>query len=254
MNLYPRQRKALMSLTMAGLGLLSACIAAPEPREPLPTDREPATRESDRLLVFLPGRGDRLHDFRRQGFFEAAGARGFDLIATDLHIGYYMQEINHRRLQEDVIAPAREEGYEEIWVVGISMGGLGAIMHAREYPGEVEGIILLAPYPGDAALVSEIRSAGALTDWDGDSSTGEDYQRQAWRWLRDQARGDHPEAVYLAYGESDRFVEGHRLLAAALPEGHSLSQRGGHRWSVWKGLWESLLEAGIPTTEATGDD
>ena len=50
------------------------------------------------------------------------------------------------RLKEDVINPAKEKGYTKIWLVGISLGGLGSLLYAMEHPSDIEGMLVLAPY------------------------------------------------------------------------------------------------------------
>ena len=57
-------------------------------------------------------------------------------------------------------------GYGEIWLVGVSMGGLGAFFHERAYPAQVTGLILLAPFVGDdRKLLAEIDAAGGAVAW-----------------------------------------------------------------------------------------
>ncbi len=48
------------------------------------------------------------------------------------------------------------------------MGGLGAFFHEKAYPGEVNGLILLAPFVGDdLKLFAEIDAAGGPSLWAG---------------------------------------------------------------------------------------
>jgi pimeloyl-ACP methyl ester carboxylesterase len=144
------------------------------------------------LFIFLPGRGDRAEDFARRRFVDLAHGHipGLDCVAVDATIGYYLDGSIADRLQREIIEPARMLGYREIWLVGVSMGGLGAFFHERIYPGQVNGLILLAPYVGDdAKLFAEIDAAGGPVSWASsqpvDTTQGNKakYQRELWRFL-----------------------------------------------------------------------
>src|SRR6185295_19412306 len=114
---------------------------------PLPTmaqAQRPGGHASN-LIVFLPGRRSHLGDFESNKFFDMSRERGIDadLVETDLHLGYYTDGTYATRLWEDVVSPARDAGATRIWLVGISLGGAGAIGFAREHPDAIAGLILL---------------------------------------------------------------------------------------------------------------
>jgi hypothetical protein len=48
--------------------------------------------------------------------------------------------------------------------------------------------------------------------------------------------------LYLGFGDQDRFVAAHELLAAALPADAVDVIAGGHEWPTWVGLWENFLD------------
>lgn len=225
---------------------LTACSWAPPPTQPMDNIARPTERRSDTLLVFLPGRGDRGPDFLEQGFLEVGAGRGYDMLAADAHFGYYTSETIVDRLDEDIIRPARARGYEHIWLLGISAGGLGAGLYADAHPGMIDGMILLAPYPGDEALVQDIANAGGLTAWTGDSTVGEDWQRRHWRWLKETTTDTDSPRIVLGYGRDDRFAEAGDLLARQLPPERVFRVEGGHRWPVWRDLWERIAAADFP--------
>ena len=77
----------------------------------------------------LPGRGDRGEVFVREGFEKAGQRLGFDTIMVDAHFGYYMKRSLIPALDEDIIQPALEAGYENIWLLGVSMGGFGSLLY-----------------------------------------------------------------------------------------------------------------------------
>ena len=65
------------------------------------------------------------------------------------------------RLRADVIEPYRVRGYRRVWLAGISLGGFVAMGYALRHPGQIEGIVALAPYLGRRTLVQEVAAA----DW-----------------------------------------------------------------------------------------
>ena len=79
------------------------------------------------------------------------------------------------RLREDVIGPARSGGYSTIWLVGISLGGLGAGLYTGHYPGDVASLVLLAPFLGEAPIIEEIAAAGGVRTWNPGEMATSDY-------------------------------------------------------------------------------
>ena len=230
-------------MTLALACLISACAGAPPAREPMATIARPAERASDTLVVMLPGRGDRGPDFVAERFLDIGDGHGFDMIAADAHFGYYIGRSMVERLRADVIEPARERGYERIWLLGISAGGLGANLYARAHPEHIDGLILLAPYPGDEALVASIKEAGGLRAWSGETTLGRDFERKTWRWLKQATADPGAPRIVLGYGRGDRFARAAALLGEALPPERVFTVDGGHRWPVWRALWRDILAA-----------
>lgn len=83
------------------------------------------SRSQKNLIVFLRGRGGSHEDFASEGFVDAvkAGKLPYDMVAPNAHFGYYFGETLVGRLKADIIDTARVKGYENIWLVGASMGG-----------------------------------------------------------------------------------------------------------------------------------
>jgi len=180
------------------------------------------------LLVCLPGIGDHAKDFEDWGFVDLVHAHPWaaDVLLVDAHYGYYADRTLLEQLHRDVILPASTSGYRSIWLTGISMGGLGALLYASHYQKDVQGVVAIAPFLGTRTVVHEIRAV--------------------WAWAHSR-RGDSlmPE-LFLAFGEADIFAEAHRLLASSLPSAHVMTAPGGHRWPVWQELWRSFLSRHIP--------
>jgi pimeloyl-ACP methyl ester carboxylesterase len=196
------------------------------------------------LIVFLPGIGDLAADYARYGFIEAVQQKGWsaDLVVVDAHYGYYANRTILDRLHEDIFEPAKALGYQNRWVVGISLGGFGALLYTSRHAADVTGVIAMAPYLGRSEIVGEISAAGGLRSWRPDTLGEHDYERHVWAWLK---RYEGPEtqwpALCLAYGERDPFVDAHRELSAILPPEQVFVESGAHDWTTWQKLWRTIL-------------
>ena len=229
----------MLSLSLTGCSLLLRKTPSPIPTQaaPMVTAERAAT-----LVVFLPGRGGAMVDFEREGFvttLRESGAR-VDSIAVDAHLGYYFQRTVIARLQADVLQPARQQGYRRIVLVGVSLGGLGALLCERDLPGSVDALVLLGPYLGkDAGLFDGIRSSGGPAAW----AAGRDPQaggveEQIWTFLGTQSAVMPP--TWLLCGRRDSLAPGHRLLAGLLPPNRVAIIDGAHDWPTWCALWRDL--------------
>jgi len=247
---HPAKAAGLL-LLLAGLSACYGLRPAVVPLHTLPL----AESGSDCLVVLLPGRGDAAEDFRRADFAAIAAAHGVaaDVVAVDAHMGYYRERTVTERLHDDVVAPALARG-QRVWLVGISLGGLGALLYTADHPGEVEGVVLLSPFLGKGAVLDEVEAAGRLADWTGASDPvpgerpqGDELWRRLWTLVR-RLTGDDPAApdLVLAYGRDDRLARSLGLLARELPPDHVLRTAGGHDWATWTGLWQQLTARGIP--------
>ena len=199
-------------------------------------------------VIFLPGVLDKPKDFERHGFARVAREAGLDLhlVAADAHLAYYRERSAILRLRQDLIQPLIDQD-QKVWLVGVSLGGVGSLLYSRNHPSDIEGIVLLAPFLGDDEVIEEIRAAGGPLDWTPPEQIAEDdVGRKVWSWIRtwhglDQDRPD----FYLGYGESDDFAPSNGMLAELLDEQHVALHPGGHNWKAWVPLWKQLAESGI---------
>ena len=205
----------------------------------------PTPEKTSHLIVFLPGRHDRATKYEEEGWIQSLWEHRFnvDAVAVEAHLGYYLKKTILERLKQDVILPAQAKGYNAIWMVGISMGGIGTLGYPTVYPGDIDGMVAFAPYLGESALIEEIEQAGGLAHWTPEVSDKDPF-RKLWLWLKqyDAAQPQTPP-LYLGYGREDSFFRAHALLQNVVPADHVFLEEGGHKWVVWNVLWEKLLNA-----------
>jgi pimeloyl-ACP methyl ester carboxylesterase len=208
------------------------------------------SRPAKCLFVLLPGAGDPAERFRDQGFVEDLQNtnRSIDIRAVNATIGYYMKGTLLDRLEADVITPAKAHGYQEIWLAGPSMGGLGSLLYSRMHSADITGVLAIAPFLGDRDLIEEIAAAGGLERWQApprvDTPSRDNYQRELWRWLQAATQGlEAAPVIFLGYGASDRLSRADSLLAQALPTSRVLLTTGGHEWPTWRRVLGAFLQS-----------
>jgi pimeloyl-ACP methyl ester carboxylesterase len=242
-----------MRALLFGLCVLTGCAAlAPAPIPMRAIDHPLASDQPARcLLVLLPGMGDDAEDFVENAFVAEVHKRklSIDIVAAQATFGYYAKGIFPKRLHDDVVGPrtARVK-YEELWVAGVSMGGMGSMLYARERPaGEVTGTLAIAPYMGEDELVEEIYDAGGLLHWKAparvDPLTRDTWQGELWRYVQAVSQGNEEgPLLHLAYGIDDRLARADALVAAVLPKPRVYIGPGEHKWVTWKKLFTRFLD------------
>jgi len=204
---------------------------------------EPEARPADTLAILLPGAYNRAEDFLAAGFAEPAASAGIDLCLPDLSLPQLGSGEALPLVHDDVIAPARAAGVKTIWLGGVSLGGFNSLCYADRYegtPGAVDGLCLLAPWPGSRITRNLINAAGGLDCWQ--PSDDADAEQRVWYWLRRQRYATTQSAtrlpIFIGWGDSDRFANGIAAYAEAMPEARRAAIPGGHDWAVWGMLWQ----------------
>ncbi len=244
-------RRLAMALLLAlGAASLSGCLPRRAITTPMERIADPvrADQRSDTLLVLLPGAFDVPNDFVREGFVDAVRARRIDadVLMMDAHTEYYMQRIVLDRLLDEVVRPARGQGYRTIWFAGISLGGYGSLLFAKEHGELIDGVFVMAAFLGRRDIPAAVAAAGGLGNWQPSATTPDDPDRYLWQWLTGYAQtptgafGRPP--LYVGYGRSDRFAGSNELLARELPESRVFTTEGGHDWGPWRRLWDAFLD------------
>jgi pimeloyl-ACP methyl ester carboxylesterase len=243
------QRTMQVLAAFFALALAAGCVATGDPSKPIPTALIAGKSPATRLVVVLPGRADDLGGLRDSGMADAIHAQwpDADVLYAAVTVDYYQQGDASRRLHDEVIAPARTRGYRSVWLAGASMGGMGTLVYDAQYPGELDGMLLLAPYLGDYDLLAEIDHAGGVMRWNGGPSEGftvDSWQRDLWRYIKALANDrDRSGRIWLAYGDEDRLRKAMPLLIPALHAQQVFVREGGHKWSVWTPATREILQA-----------
>lgn len=248
-RLKMRMGRYLASSSAVLVTLSVGCAYAPPTQVPMTTwlYAEPGG-SGKHLIVLLPGINEQPTKYERRGFIDDLRSRGLDVdvIAVDAHFGYYKKRNVVDRLKIDVVEPARTKGYSKIWLVGFSVGGLGSLLYAMRHPDDVEGILTFAPYLGEPALIREIKDAGGPLRWRHSSSSEDDGIRRLWAWLKNYSTdSENLPALYVGYGQQDKFAVADSLLASLLQPGRVYVIAGGHNWRTWKKLWGQMLDSGL---------
>jgi pimeloyl-ACP methyl ester carboxylesterase len=149
------------------------------------------------LLVLLPGAYMRAQDFAAHDFIGAVRRtrQPIDILAVDTGMESYLDGSVVGRLHDEAIAPACATGAGRIWLAGISLGGLGALLYSQVHPELVEGLLLMSPFIGTRGAVAEVLRAGGFENWKppaGEAATGEHGLLQwhgtaghlSWLWQR----------------------------------------------------------------------
>lgn len=190
---------------------------------------------ADTLLVLLPGAYMAPEDFLAGGVDAAPGR--FDLALPALDLAVISGGTALAAVHGDVLAPARAGGYQRIWLGGISLGGLLALAYAADGLGPVDGLCLLAPYPGSRITQAAIAAGGGPGVWAPTAEQLADPEFRVWAWL---PRRPASLPVFCGYGAADRFADGMAGLAATLAVPAAV-RPGGHDWPAWTALWRDFL-------------
>ena len=197
---------------------------------------------ADRLLVLLPGAYMRPEDFVAAGFFTEVAQRDLrlDLAAVDVDLGQISEGDAVPAIVDRILTPARAN-YRQVWLGGISLGGLLSLCIAADHPDAVDGLCLIAPYPGSRLTLNAIARAGGLDLWQPTTDQLADPEFRVYRWLK-APPADLP--AFVGYGREDRFATGMQDIAERFPEAARRSVAGNHDWPAWQALWRHFLDLG----------
>ena len=193
------------------------------------------------LLALLSGTFCEPEDFVRYGFPAVMREHriGAELVMAETRASWFADGTIVERIRDAVILPARERGRSRIWLAGISLGGLAALCYAARHACEIEGILLIAPYPATRVLLREMRESRAQQPLPAQPADG-DLEREAWTWLA-RRDDDAQPPIHCYFGSDDRFASGQRQMAQTLPPERVHERAGDHDWPTWRALWSEFL-------------
>jgi hypothetical protein len=228
--------------------LLTACYPVRDTSRPPAVRLLPASQAAQRAVVVLPGIADNLASLEAGGIGHAVQGAwpDADVVLVEMTIGYYKDGQAMPNLHQ-IIRAARAKGYRQVWLVGASLGGMGALLYDATFPDDVDGIVLLAPFLGDRRMLDEVRNAGGLSRWSAPpaATPGPDnWQPQIWRRAKVwSSRPGGDARVWLAYGDKDKFAPNMPLLTPAIPLKHVITGPGVHEWTSWTPLAARVFSA-----------
>ncbi|HFD32573.1 MAG TPA: hypothetical protein ENJ28_07730 [Gammaproteobacteria bacterium] len=231
---------------------LSACASNGNSQLPLTLTKISATtKPTPNLFVMFPGINSPGTDFIHYGFVEMFRKKypNVDIVLVDTRLAYITAGNIAERIQHDVILPALNSGYKNIWFMGISLGGLSALTYHQTYHTPIKGIVLIAPYLGTQYPVDDLLSSHLPPAvWSRQQRQSSNKTVQLWRHILEITMDkDSGLQLFLGYGDSDRYNTSHRFLARLLDSKKVFIEKGGHNWTVWKKLWQTMLNANVFT-------
>lgn len=202
------------------------------------------TSGGDTLLVLLPGAYMTPEHYAEHCFPAVAARRlAVDLQAIDLGVDAVTSGEAIPAVVDQILRPARAR-YAQLWLGGISLGGLLTLCLNADHPGLADGLCLIAPYPGSRLTTNAIARAGGLDTWTPTAAELADPEFRAYRWLK-APPADLP--VFVGHGREDRFAPGMQAIADRFPPAARQVVAGGHDWPAWGRLWEHFLDRSLLT-------
>lgn len=225
-----------LSICAVCAAFIGACSPALTRTEALSTETERQAERSSCTVVFLPGAGDTPEHFATHGFLEWTEAAVPD--AEILSIPALVPDYNDPGFPERLRTALGDR--EHVWLVGVSMGGGGALRSAALF--EDANVVALAPYLGGFRRARHVRGAeGASQLFNAQGPRDEDlHYDRAWRFT-----AEHPDRVFLGWGRYDIIASMSESLSMELPRSHVFQGSGDHKWVVWRDLYRAFLDSGF---------
>lgn len=230
--------------------VISSCSLFVDVNEPLHLLWDKTGKSTVNLIIFIPGLYDKQDKFKKELFFKSARDAGIeaDLVAVNISVLHLADKKLSERINKDVLEYIQNDGYKNIWLVGVSIGGLSSLVYLKNHKENICGVVVLAPYLGDERLAQEIKEVGGIKNWmpvAGKLKDSVDEEVEAlWLWL---AKKDHVNNVYLGYGKQDKIVAGSRTLETLLDKKNVIAIDGGHEWKTGRKIWEAQLKSRAET-------
>ena len=238
-------KRVILLCALASIVFLFLGCSGSRGKKTLPTVRYAGMTGKRSLVVLLPTMGGKGSLYETEGFLDEVWERGFEasLEVVDVNFSLYLGNRIVELLKTEVIEPAKTEGFEHFYLVGISLGGHGVLLYATTYPEDVDGIIILAPFISGDIASEAIDEAGGLETWEDCPFLGWSHSCNLWKSLRDYVSDPRNQRkVVLGFGTEDIFVDQCRILADVLLPEQVFTVSGGHDWATWKKLFTKAAD------------
>jgi len=238
-------KRIIWHCAIASMVLLLLGCSGSRHKGVLPSVRYAGMTGKRSLVVLLPTMGGKGSHYETEGFLDEVWERGFEAsievvdVKPSLYLGSRIVEL----LKTEVIEPAKAEGFKEIYLVGISLGGHGVLLYATKCPEDVDGVIVLAPFISGDTASGAIDEAGGLADWEDCPFLAWTHACNLWQSLKVYVSNPrNRKKIVLGFGTEDIFVEQCRILAEVLPPEQVFTAPGGHDWPTWKKLFIKVAD------------
>lgn len=244
---FPSAR--VISISLLGL-LLNACAINSDVNDPVDLVWDKSDVKTDSLIIFLPGLFQAAELFKKERFFLLARQAGIkaDMVAASIHLDHLLEGKVIERLEKDIFNYAKEKKYKNIWMAGVSLGGLNSLLFYKKYSKQICGVVVLAPYLAGKSLAEEITNAGGIRKWfsgpEKEKSSGEREileQHRLWMWIKNQNRENKLGNIYLGIGKKDIYFEANNILADILRKENVTIVEGKHDLDTAREIWKKQL-------------
>ena len=238
-------KRVIFLCAIASVAFLFLGCAGSRGKKTLTTVRYSGMTGKRSLVVLLPTMGGKGSHYETQGFLDEVWERGFEagIEVVDVNPSLYLGNRIVELLKTEVIEPAKNEGFEEIYFVGISLGGHGVLLYATIHPEDVDGVVILAPFISGDRASEAIDQAGGLETWEDCPFLAWTHACNLWKSLRDYVSDPkNQRKVVLGFGTEDIFVDQCRILSDVLLPEQVFTVPGGHDWETWKKLFAKAAD------------
>ena len=233
-------KRVILLCALASIVFLFLGCSGSRGKKTLTTVRYAGMTGKRSLVVLLPTMGGKGSFYETEGFLDEVWERGFEasLEVVDVNPSLYLGNRIVELLKTEVIEPAKTEGFEEFYFVGISLGGHGVLLYATTYPEDVDGVVILAPFISGDTASNAIEEAGGLETWEDCPFLAWTHACNLWKSLKVYVSDPrNQKKVVLGFGTEDIFVEQCRILSDVLLPEQVFTVSGGHDWATWKKLF-----------------
>ena len=232
---------------------LNSCSYNLDVNDPVNLLWDKTGEKTDRLIIFLPGLYDTAEKFKEEAFFLSARKVGIkaDMVSANVNVLHLVEEMMIKRIEMDVFDHAINNGYKNIWLVGVSLGGLNSLLFYQKHAKNLCGVVTLAPFVANEPLTNELQEAKNIKDWKPGSVENEGAFEQKlhflWVWLQQATTKNKLNHIYLGYGKQDRYVEAIKLLQDILDKKNIVTVEGKHNWVTGRKIWQKQLSTRATT-------